>query len=267
MPEGDTIYRTAVRLRAVLEGRRIETARGREAALAAESLSGTEVASIEARGKHLLIHLGDGRALHTHLGMHGAWHIYQPGEPWRKPERRAGIVLETGGTVAVCFNPKTLELLTPDRLRRHEHLRRLGPDLLARRFDAPEALRRFRVHNPTPIGEALMNQSIVCGIGNVYKSEILFLSRIDPFVPIASLPDEGILALMEKARDLMSRNLEGYPRRTRFSCDRSRHWVYGRSGKPCLVCGGTIRIRRQGDQGRTTFWCPTCQGGLEGVGE
>jgi endonuclease-8 len=125
--------------------------------------------------------------------------------------------------------------------------------------DDQEVLRRFRVFDGSPIGEALMNQTIVSGIGNVYKSEILFLNRVSPFATVATLTDERILALIARASELMARNVSGYRRQTRFGRDGGRLWVYGRHGKPCYECGEHIRIRRQGDLGRTTYWCPVCQ--------
>jgi endonuclease-8 len=237
----------------------ILAARGRWLGPAAESLVQHAIASIEARGKHLLIHLDNGHTVHSHLGMHGAWHVYATGEAWQKPERQAALVIEVPDAVCVCFNPKTLELLTAAQLRRHPHLSRLGPDLLAATIDEAEVLRRFRVHNAAPIGEAVMNQTIICGIGNVYKSEVLFLARINPFHAVADLSDEQILQIVTTASDWMRRNLTGSPRRTRFGLDGQRLWVYGRSGQPCFACGEPIQLRRQGDLGRTTFWCPHCQ--------
>jgi endonuclease-8 len=123
-----------------------------------------------------------------------------------------------------------------------------------------EIVRRFRVHNLTPIGEAIMNQTIVCGIGNVYKSETLFLAAVDPFVRVAELSESEIMAIVTRAQTLMCKNSLGYPRQTRLSSDGERLWVYGRNGKPCFQCGTQIRIRRQGDLGRSTYWCPSCQG-------
>lgn len=259
MPEGDTIFRVAVRLRSTLEGERILDASSRASALNANSLSGQDVQSVEARGKHLLIHFDGGLTLHSHLGMTGSWHVYRTNESWQKPEHFAAIVLKLEEFVVVCFSPKTLELLSSAELRRHRYLNRLGPDLLSRRFDHAEAIRRFRVHNRTTIGEAVMNQTILSGIGNVYKSELLFLQQMHPQSHVAEYDDEQLEALLFKARDLMSRNLAGYPRQTRFSGEGQKKWVYGRSGKPCFQCGQPIQTTRQGDLGRTTYFCPECQ--------
>lgn len=276
MPEGDTLFRTAARLRPILQGRRIEAALARESDLQVPSLVDCTVASVEARGKHLLIRLNDSRTIHSHLGMHGSWHVYGKGEAWQKSERLAALVIEvaecsadiestTGhaspqASVCVCFNPKTLELLSETQLRRHPHLSHLGPDLLGGDLDEDEIVRRFRVHDPTPIGQAVMNQTIVCGIGNIYKSEVLFMTRVDPFCTVAELSDEDILRVVISARKWLRKNAVGeYPRRTRTGLDGARLWVYGRGGKACFRCRERIRVRRQGDLGRTTFWCPRCQ--------
>ena len=259
MPEGDTIFRTAARLRPVLAGRTIEAARARDPAFPAATLLGRTIAGVEAHGKHLLMPLDDQRTIHSHLGLHGSWHMYQPGEPWRKDRRQAALVLDVPNSVCICFSPKLLQLLSADQLRHHVHLTRLGPDLLAERVDDAEVLRRFRTHDPTPIGEAVMNQTIVAGIGNVYKSEILFLTRINPLLPVSRLSDQQILQVAQTARRWMAKNLAGYPRRTRPALDGQRLWVYGRGGKPCFECGRLIQVRRQGDLGRTTYWCPECQ--------
>ena len=130
MPEGDTIFRTAVRLRAALVGLTIDATDSRVPECDAESLVGRRIDMVEARGKHLLIHLDDRRVIHSHLGMHGAWHVYLPGQGWQKPVSQAALCLRTSKSVCVCFFPKTLELLTPTGLRRHPYLSRLGPDLL-----------------------------------------------------------------------------------------------------------------------------------------
>jgi len=266
MPEGDTIYRRAERLRTVvLPNAVILEATDNGRFFDASQLVDAVFESVEARGKHLLMHFADGRVIHSHMGMTGSWHVYQKGEPWRKSPRWAALTMLVRGEdsptelVVVCFSPKTLELLTPTQLRRHRHLQRLGPDLMLDDFDGQKILQRFRVHNITPIGEAVMNQTIVCGIGNVYKSETLFLTCTNPFVRVADLSDEQTLAIAKTAQELMQKNTVGYPRQTRLSGDGERLWVYGRSGKSCFRCDSSIEMRRQGDLGRSTYWCPGCQ--------
>lgn len=260
MPEGDTIFRAAATLRPAMQGGVIESARLRDRQFEVDRLIGTTVASVEARGKHLLMHLSTGDAIHSHMGMTGSWHIYRPGETWRKPDAYAVLVLEINQLEVICFSPRLLALLTADQLRRHVHLQRLGPDLASgAEFDAAEALARFRARNKLPLGEAVMNQAIVCGIGNVYKSDILFLMGFDPFAPVERFSDDELSSMLKKARVLMLRNLGGHRRTTRFGSDAGRLWVYGRSGQPCPKCGAVIQLRRQGEAGRTTCWCPECQ--------
>lgn len=264
MPEGDTLYRTAVRLREALAGTTLVEAQARaREGIDAASLVGRRLPRVESRGKHLLLHLDDGRCLHSHMGMTGSWHLYRRGEPWRKPANYAALVLGTAERLAVCFSPRTLQLLSATGLRRHPQLARLGPDMLAGEFD-PVGLAP-RLHTPLPIGEALLDQRLLSGIGNVYKSEVLFLCRVDPFAPASSLPSASLVELLAQARALMRRNLEGHPRRTRSGHDGPRVWVYGRSGEPCLRCGSLVRMRRQGEAARSTYYCPECQGvSLEG---
>jgi len=259
MPEGDTIHRAATRLDTVLAGQVIERATSRWLGRLADSLPGQSIKEVNARGKHLLVMLGDGRAIHSHMGMTGSWHIYRPGESWQKPTQRAAISLECKNVTAVCFTPKLLELLTAAKLRRHDYLNRLGPDLLAGP-PSDEAVRaRFRQCNHLPIGEAIMNQTVVSGIGNVYKSEILFQLRLHPKTLVSELSDEQLLRITAQASALMSQNLAGGPRTTRYALDGGRFYVYGRSGQPCYTCRVPIELIRQGDAGRTTYFCPRCQ--------
>jgi endonuclease-8 len=193
------------------------------------------------------------------MGMTGSWHIYRPGEPWRKPTHYAALQLAINSLEVICFSPRLLALLTADQLRRHPHLTRLGPDLLSTEFDVEAAVARFRARNNLPLGEAVMNQTIVSGIGNIYKSEVLFILKLDPFAPVSQFTDDELGHLVLKARYLLKRNSNGPNRTTRFGSDAGRMWVYGKSGQPCPKCGTTIEIRRQGDAGRTTCWCPECQ--------
>lgn len=259
MPEGDTIFRAATQLRRVLQGQTLTDAQVQASQFDVETFRGSPVQSIEARGKHLLITIRDHSVVHTHLGMTGSWHVYRVGEPWRKPAHRAHVRLETQEMIAVCFSPKLVELLTPAGVRGHRFLRRLGPDLLATSLDEEEVLRRFRLGNRLTIGEAIMNQTIVSGVGNIYKSEVLFLEQLNPFALVEILPDEVLLRVVRRGVGLMRRNVQGGARTTRFRLDGQRHWVYGRSGKPCLRCGAMVLMRRQGDLGRSTYWCPACQ--------
>lgn len=275
MPEGDTIHRAAAKLRAALDNQRIDRCECELASVEEWQLVGRTVARVEARGKHLLIHCAplllvdkpDPRrteqlpvAIWSHMGMTGHWQIQPASAP---SPARAAMVLYTESSVASCFRPEILRLLGPRGLLRNQMLAQLGPDLLDPGADLDEAVQRLRALGSVELGDAIMRQSAVAGIGNVWKSELLFLARLDPFAPVATLEPEVLRALLERARDRMQRQVErGGPRRTRFdnTAPRERLWVYERSGRPCHVCGATISMRRQGALARSTYHCPRCQG-------
>lgn len=265
MPEGDTIFRTAEVLRAALLGRRITFARsqprpGLRRVPDLSRLIGATVTSVEPHGKHLLIGFDVGLTLRSHLRMSGSWHRYRPGEPWRRSMRQASAILETAESVAVAFNTPVVELLADADLRRSPSLTRLGPDLLAREFDADAALDRLRRHDGAELGTALLDQTAVAGIGNVYKSEVAFLEGLDPWAPVAAFTDDELRSALAAARRLMRANVSGGARSTTGSGARGQGlWVYGRAGRPCRRCGTRIEMRRQGELARQTFWCPRCQ--------
>lgn len=263
MPEGDTLYRTAYTLRLALKDRTVTGFRSPLPAFREHGLVGRIVTDVEARGKNLLIHFDDGRALYSHLQMEGSWHIYKPGVPWQKPERLAKAILETEEYIAICFNAPTVELLKPMEIKRHRVLSSLGPDLLKDDFDWNETLANLRGYNEAPIGVAVMRQNALAGIGNIYKSETLFLCGVNPFVKVSSLSDRDLKLMVQKARELMKRNLTGKRRATRHSLDRQPFWVYMRHGRPCRKCGTLIAMERQGLDGRSTYWCRQCQGTCE----
>lgn len=261
MPEGDTIHRAARALHAALAGKRILGFRSNK--ILARDLVGRRIDAAEAHGKHLIVRLDDGRAIHSHMQMTGAWHVYRPGARWRRSEGAARVVIEAGpeggpaDVVAVCFSAPTVELVVakdavPDAVAH------LGPDVLSPDFDAIEARARLRARGEAPIGEAIMDQTAIAGVGNVYKSEVLFVTRVDPFAPVSSLEDATLDAVIKAARRLMWSNLRG-PMRTTRRGEGPKHWVYGRSGLPCLRCGTPIAMRRQGALARSTYHCPSCQ--------
>ncbi len=254
MPEGDTILRAARTLGRALGGRRIVRSEGAD-------VEERIVTRVEARGKNLLVHFDDGRALHTHMRMTGSWHVYRPGERWQRPASRARVVLETDAYVAVCFDAPVARMLASGGDRRDSGLANLGPDVLAPGFDAREAAERLRLLGDLPIGEALVAQSALAGVGNVYKSETLFLCGVDPFEPVQELSDDALVRILAKARELMQASVDGrIPPSERRALGRgARAWVYLRSGRPCRRCGTSIRMRRQGEAGRSTYWCPSCQ--------
>jgi endonuclease-8 len=266
MPEGDTIARTADVLRAALVDRTITHARaqpqqGMRRVPDLSPLVGRSVTRVESRGKHLLIGFDGGLTLRTHLRMRGSWHRYRPGERWLRPAHAASVVLETASAVAVAFSTPVVELLTETDLRRSTVLRALGPDLLADDYDADEALRRLRALGEEELGNALLDQRAVAGIGNVYKSEVPFIERLDPWSPVRAVSDDDLRAVLATARRLLQANTRGGARVTTGSTVRGRGLhVYGRAGRPCRRCGTSIRSGRQGPLARLTFWCPRCQG-------
>ena len=264
MPEGDTIHRAARTLDLALAGQTISAVDSPLPQIASADLEGVSITKVEARGKNLLVLFGDGRVLHTHMRMSGSWHIYRPGERWQRPRRQARIVLTTADFVAVCFDAPVVRLLRAGAAARDPKLGALGPDVLAEDFDRAEARRRILALGGVEIGEGLLRQSSVAGIGNVYKSETLFLCGVDPFAPAGSLSERDVDHLLDTARRLMAANLRGSARTTRPSLSRrtrERTWVYGRRGRPCRRCGTEIRMRRQGTDMRSTYWCPSCQKG------
>jgi endonuclease-8 len=266
MPEGDTIFRTAAVLRRALVGGVIRAARAQPQPGLARvpvlgRLVGSWVESVEARGKHLLIGFSGDLWLRTHMRMKGSWHRYAPGEAWRLPRSRASCVLETAEAVVVCFDAPEVELLTSRELARHERLLALGPDLLSTEFDAPEAVSRLRERGSVALGEALLDQRALAGIGNVIKSETCFMERADPWAAVATFADAELLALVDRARRLLAANTSGGRRvTTGIGAPGASLWVYGRAGRPCRRCGTIIRGARQGEQARMTYWCPRCQG-------
>lgn len=252
MPEGDTILRTARTLRTWLEGRTVTAARSPVLGARAERLVGRRVTAVEARGKHLLIRLDDDTSVHTHMRMTGSWHVYSEGDRWRRPSSQARLVLSVdGGHVAVCFNAPVIELLsTADELL-HPSLRGLGPDVLVAPLDIDGIRRRARALSPaTPIGDVLLDQRVVSGIGNIYRCDALFVRRVHPSTPLGDLDDGALDALITTAAELM-----------RSSIDRARHepYVHRRTNRPCRRCGTPIRARREGANARTVYWCPRCQ--------
>jgi endonuclease-8 len=272
MPEGDTIFRTAEVLRAALVGRRITAARaqprpGLRRVPDLSRLVGATVTDVEARGKHLLIGFDNDLTMRSHLRMTGSWHRYRPGEPWRLPRRRASAILETAEAVAVAFDTPVVELLTDADLRRSPPLTALGPDLLGAEFDLDDALRRLRERDGEALGNALLDQRAVAGIGNAYKSEVAFLERLDPWAPVAAFENDELAAALRTARRLLQANTRGGARVTTGNRVRgSGLWVYGRAGQPCRRCGTVILRRRQGELARQTFWCPRCQTGRAQAG-
>lgn len=266
MPEGDTIHRAANRLRPALAGQalvRFEAPR-----LAGDRPKpGTVIDDVQAVGKHLLVHFEGGLTLQTHMRMTGSWHLYRTQERWRKPAHLVRALVEVPDWVAVCFAAPVV------RTYRRDHpggalgtgidpVAHLGPDLCLADADLDGCLDRMAtlVDQRDEIGAVLMDQRIACGVGNVYKSEVLFACGVDPFRSVADLPIDMRRTLLASAHRLLRANLGIGPRTTIDPGRRSGQVaVYGRQRQPCRRCGTPIRMRRQGDQARSTYWCPTCQ--------
>jgi endonuclease VIII len=258
MPEGDAIHSAARRVGAALVGRtivEIETPQPRHAMDRwPERLGGRAVRAVDAHGKHLLIRFEGGLTLHSHLRMKGAWGVYERGERWRRPPHRAWLVVRTADHEVVQFDGPVLELMSDSRTRFDQRIARLGPDLLGDDFDESRFLTRLREDDPTRgIGDALLDQRNVAGVGNVWKSEGCFFAGIDPWRPLADIGPDEALAVVREIRPLMRKSAE------RGGRAGDTAWVYNRAGLPCRRCGTRIRARGQGENNRTTYWCPRCQ--------
>jgi endonuclease VIII len=271
VPEGDTIFRAARTLNRALAGRLVTRFDSAYPALtrvdADHSITGRTVDAVSSRGKHLLMSFSGGVVLRTHMRMNGSWHIYKRGEPWRRPARDMRVLIETDVYVAVGFNIPDAEFLTPRELARSRPLQSLGPDLAQPEFDRAEFLRRVRLHDAEPIEDVLLNQRVVAGIGNVLKSETLFVARVHPAIRVGSLDDQVLERVLDAALRLMKLNVlesDALPlvpgRRTTGSLDpAAKLYVYGRAGKPCRRCGTRIELSRKSTDARLTYWCPRCQ--------
>ncbi len=259
MPEGDTIHRAARTLRLALVGTPVTRFWAHRPHLLQPTREGRTVESVAAHGKNLLIGFNDGRTLYTHMLMTGSWHVYRPDEPWRKSEGGTRLVIENENYVAVCFRAPVVELLTVPEMERHPVLTQLGPDFLAEEFDEDEAVRRYRdAGDEEAIGDLLLDQTRAAGIGNVYKSEMLFLMGIHPFTAQSQIPEERLRTLLRRTREMMRRNLT-LPKRTTRSGPGSLLWVYERGGQQCFRCRTRIDRVTQGEYSRSTYFCASCQ--------
>ena len=276
MPEGDTIFRAARTLHRALAGKPVVRFESVLPALTRvhedHRLTGRTIETVQSVGKHLLMRFSGELVLRTHMRMNGSWHIYRPGEPWRRPRQEMRVVVATEEFEAVGFNIPTAEFIAGRNLKRHEELRSLGPDLLGETFDAVVALERARARPmaaKTEIGDLLLNQRVMAGVGNVYKSEVLFACGVNPFTLVADVTDDELRRLIDTARRLLLVNVNsglapmttytGYRRTTRRNDPAERLCVYGRARLPCRRCGTAILVKPQGPDARLTYWCPKCQ--------
>jgi endonuclease VIII len=273
MPEGDTIYRAALALDRALSGRGVVRFESVFPALtrvhADYPLTAMTVEKVQSAGKHLLMHFSGGLVLRTHMRMHGSWHIYRPGERWRARKSDMRVLVATADFEAVGFNIPVAEFIRSRDLATHEILSRLGPDALDPSFDRDEAVRRLRSRPSMPIADALLDQRILAGLGNVFKSEALFSCGIYPFAAVAELDDRRLALLVDAGRKLLAANVRttragltphaGHRRTTGRDNPAESLWVYGRSRLPCRKCGTAIAVRKHGADARLTYWCPECQ--------
>jgi endonuclease-8 len=264
MPEGDTIHRAARRVGAALVGseiRSIEMPQPRHGKDRwAERLAGRDVRAVDAHGKHLFVRFDGDLTLHSHLRMGGSWGVYPRGEKWQRGAHRAWLVIKTDDHDVVQFDGPVLELLTEGRTRLDRRLAALGPDVLAPEFDEQGFLSRLRAAEQTRgVGDALLDQRIVSGIGTVWKSEGCFLAGVSPWRRLKDVSDRDALEVIRAIRPLMARSVEGNGRIVTYDGGRGTKWVFERAGLPCRRCDTEIRFRGQGDDNRNTFWCPECQ--------
>ena len=273
MPEGDTIFRAARALNRALAGKTVIAFESMFPAVNRvhddTPMTSRTIERVSAVGKHMFVHFSGGLVLRTHMRMNGSWHIYRPGEAWLRARRDMRIRIATGDFEAVGFNIPVAELITARDIPRHDELRRLGPDVLSDTFDPDEVLRRLRECADSSIAQALLNQRILAGLGNVYKSEVLFTCRVNPFTQVGGMDDAALKSLVETAAKTLRANISetleamttypGFRRTTRRDDPKPRLWVYGRARLPCRRCGTPISVRKQGPDARLTYWCPACQ--------
>jgi endonuclease-8 len=257
VPEGDTIAYAANRIRPVLAGRvpdEILTPQPRHRLDRwPERLAGRAVRSVDTHGKHLFLRFDGDLVIHSHLRMTGAWGVYEVDRRWGRSPRRAWLVLRAGRHHVVEFDGPLLELITDGRARFDQRLAALGPDVLAPELDSERFLARLRADDPTRgIGDALLDQRTIAGIGNLWKAEGCWEAGVDPRRAVAHVTDAEALAILAAIRPRMARSALGGPRSIQPR-------IYGLRGRPCPRCGTPVRAHGQGDDNRTTYWCPGCQ--------
>lgn len=275
MPEGDTIFRTARSLGRALAGKPVTVFRSTYPLLTRFNddtpIPGQLVEHVEARGKWLLIHFSGGGTLATHMLMNGSWHIYRHGERWQQPRFNMRIVIENSDFVTVGFKVPVAEMHSAQSLERDKRIPRTDVDVLRPNFDPELVIDRIAAHADEEIGDVLLHQRVIAGVGNVFKSEICFVTGINPFCKVCALDREQIKSAVLAAQKLVGSNVlvdsgdtivtfGGRHRRTTHETDPGASlWVYGRTGDPCRRCGERIRRRIQGPDARVTFWCQQCQ--------
>lgn len=260
MPEGDTIHRAAAALRTALVGRPV-TRFDAPRLYGPRPQLGRVIELVENHGKHLEIVWDDGLVLHTHMRMNGSWHLYRSGEPWRKPDHQMRVAIETADWVAVCFNAPVVETFREFDIHRHPGFGALGPDLC----NAPQAeldLCARRIYDyPDPeasIAEVLLDQHVACGVGNVYRSEILWACEINPFAHVHTLHPADCVQIINASARMLRLNFDPSQRIAHPDLPGGLA-VYGRNGQQCARCGDTVHVKRIGEHARLVYWCPGCQ--------
>jgi endonuclease VIII len=281
MPEGDSIYRAARTMHRVLAGHvvtKFDTAYAHLDRVNVDTpIVGRTIERCESAGKHHLIVFSGDVILRTHMRMTGSWHLYRHGERWWRGPQAMRVRIDTAGWVAVAFQVPVAEFVTSKQLASTDPVAKLGPDLLGREFDRDEAVRRLIASAHQPIAMSLLDQRLVAGIGNIYKSEVLFLAGVNPFTPASAVPLPLLERMLDIARGLLKDNvvdgssprIQTY-RSLRMINPATEHdesvWVYGRAGKPCRKCATPIEMKKMGIDARSTYWCPNCQSAKLGPG-
>jgi endonuclease-8 len=266
MPEGDTIVRAAAVLHEALAGQPVTAFESALAPVAAAHdaapVTGRTVERVEAHGKHLVLAFSGGLVLRTHMRMHGSWHLYRPGERWQRPPHAMRLRLDTPPWIAVAFDVYDAELVRTADISRLPAIARLGPDLLTDGLDVEALATRLRAKGARPIADVLLDQRVLAGIGNVFRSEVLFVERIDPRTPAGALSPDQATALVTRAARLLRANARvGAGRRvtTGLAAPGAELWVYRRTGEPCRRCGTPIESYAEMPEARRVYVCPRCQ--------
>jgi endonuclease-8 len=263
MPEGDTIHRAASALRTALAAKpmvRFDAPR----LVGPTPQAGRVLERVESHGKHIEMVWDDNLVLHTHMRMTGSWHLYRRGEKWRKPYQQMSVAIETGDWVAVCFNAPVVETYRLPDKRRHPGMGRLGPDLCKPETNLNTVVNLLLSFpdGATPVGEVLLDQRVMCGVGNVYRCEVLWAQELSPFAPVAALSEHDAVGLVNTAANMLRSNLN-HTKRITAPGVKGGQAVYGRNGQPCHRCGETIECRRMGEHNRILYWCRGCQQHLD----
>ncbi|MBE7158073.1 MAG: Fpg/Nei family DNA glycosylase [Rhodospirillales bacterium] len=290
MPEGDTIFRSARALQKALGGKTVTAFETQIATLASvvdsKGLAGRTVEKVEARGKWCLLYFSGDLVLVTHMLMSGSWHIYRTGERWRVPASSVRCQVAVSDFVALAVNVPVMEFHTERTLARYSQVPKLGIDILSESYSTEagvHAVKEYATRHPeAEVGVTLLNQRVMAGLGNVYKSEVAFAAGVNPFRQLRTLTGRELEVMAEVSGRYMQANVAsgssatggdaivtyaGNRRTTHNMNAGERLWVYGRQGQECRRCGALVMMRKQGEQARSTYWCPVCQPWVAAAGQ